>query len=57
MLESLADAVVDPPLLTTTVTRLTGKPGRTFMQWARDNADAFGCHTSDGGPVSVAEVL
>jgi uncharacterized protein YbjT (DUF2867 family) len=57
MLESLADAVVDPPLLTTTVTELTGKPARTFMQWARDNADAFGCHTSDGGPVSVAEVL
>ncbi|MFB7250995.1 SDR family oxidoreductase [Microbacterium sp. NPDC056234] len=24
-----------------TVTRLTGQPGRTFAQWARENADAF----------------
>lgn len=22
-----------------TVTRLTGRPGRTFAQWARENAD------------------
>ncbi|TMR33665.1 NAD-dependent epimerase/dehydratase family protein [Nonomuraea zeae] len=48
--DSFADALLDgyarmfdgpPPALTTTVEEVTGRPARTFAQWARDHAADF----------------
>ncbi|MGW7416908.1 NAD(P)H-binding protein [Streptomyces sp. NPDC054863] len=37
----LADAVLDPPSPVDTVERVTGRPARTFAQWADDHAADF----------------
>ncbi|GAA3574101.1 NAD(P)H-binding protein [Nonomuraea rosea] len=48
--DAFADALLDgyaqmldgpPPVLTTTVEEVTGRPARTFAQWARDHAADF----------------
>jgi uncharacterized protein YbjT (DUF2867 family) len=41
VLGQLAAAVDHPPVLTGTVHATTGRPARTFEEWARDHADDF----------------
>ncbi|MGJ6964412.1 hypothetical protein ACSDR0_21115 [Streptosporangium sp. G11] len=42
VLGQLAAAVGRPPALTDTVRRVTGRPPRTFADWAREHAADFG---------------
>ncbi|GAA1427757.1 NAD(P)H-binding protein [Streptomyces thermospinosisporus] len=42
VLRYLADAVAHPPVPLDTVERITGRPARTFAQWAADHAADFG---------------
>lgn len=41
VLGQLAAAVDHPPVLTDTVRATTGRPARTFQEWAREHADDF----------------
>jgi uncharacterized protein YbjT (DUF2867 family) len=41
LLKAWAAAVGQPALVTSTVAEVTGRPARTFRQWARDNIAAF----------------
>jgi uncharacterized protein YbjT (DUF2867 family) len=41
VLGQLAAAVGHPPVLTDTVRAMTGRPPRTFQEWAREHADDF----------------
>ena len=42
LLDYWSDTVTEPDTVRPTVERVTGRPGRTLAQWARDHADAFG---------------
>lgn len=41
LLEGFEQTMQHPQVPVTTVTDLTGRPGHTFAQWAKDNADQF----------------
>jgi uncharacterized protein YbjT (DUF2867 family) len=40
-LRTWASFVTQPEVVTSTILELTGRPARTFSEWARDHADAF----------------
>jgi len=42
LLDAYAAAVGQPALVTSTVSNVTGKPARSFREWAADHAGAFG---------------
>ena len=41
LLDAWAAALGQPAFVTSTVAEITGKPARTFLEWATDNAGAF----------------
>lgn len=41
LLDYALKSVATPPLITSTVERVTGRPARAFAEWARDHAAAF----------------
>lgn len=41
LLDGFAEFTAHPQVPTRTVEELTGRPAKTFAQWAVDNADAF----------------
>ncbi|WP_217247058.1 NAD(P)H-binding protein [Streptomyces sp. AC602_WCS936] len=47
----LADAIDHPPVPVDTVEKVTGRPARTFAQWAADHADDFARTTEAVGAV------
>jgi uncharacterized protein YbjT (DUF2867 family) len=51
LLDAWAAALGQPAFVTSTVAEITGKPARTFLEWATDNAVAFRPASARGGAV------
>lgn len=49
LLDAWAAALGQPAFVTSTVAEITGKPARTFLEWATDNAVAFRPASARGG--------
>jgi uncharacterized protein YbjT (DUF2867 family) len=52
LLDAWAAALGQPAFVTSTVAEITGKPARTFLEWANDNAVAFRPASARGGAVA-----
>jgi uncharacterized protein YbjT (DUF2867 family) len=51
LLDAWAAALGQPAFVTSTIAEITGKPARTFLEWATDNAVAFRPASARGGAV------